>query len=325
MSLRQMEYLVAVVEEGSFTRAAETLNVTQSALSHQVKALEREVGGPLLERLPRGVRLTPMGRAFLPHAELAVRSAGQARRAARAAAGAADGELHIASVHAVAMGVLPETFARWRRAHPGMRLTLREYASAGELADHMDRGVADLAVGHRPTHWQGPVEPVGSEEIVIAVAADDPLARRDSVRLAELADRPWVRCALEPIVAGRPAMDAICERAGFTPRNAVHTEHTSTAVRMARAGAGVVAAPAHVIAGIQGCVGLRVDPPIRRELVVFSRAELVGAARAFVAELRRTLPAATASGAPAGVADAPRARGASDPTAAAPGAAAPAA
>ncbi len=272
------------------------------------------MGGALLERLPRGVRLTPMGRAFLPHAELAVRSAGQARRAAWAAAGAADGELHIASVHAVAMGVLPETFARWRRAHPGMRLTLREYASAGELADHMDRGVADLAVGHRPPHWQGPVEPVGSEEIVIAVAAADPLARRDSVRLAELADRPWVRCALEPIVAGRPAMDAICERAGFTPRNAVHTEHTSTAVRMARAGAGVVAAPAHVIAGIQGCVGLRVDSPIRRELVVFSRAELVGAARAFVAELRRTLPGASA-GAPAGGTHAPRTTGATAPTA----------
>lgn len=294
MSLRQMEYLVAVVEEASFTRAAETLNVTQSALSHQIKALEREVGGPLLERLPRGVGLTPMGRAFLPHAELAVRSAGRARRAARAAAGAAGGELHIASVHAVAMGVLPEAFAHWQRLHPGVRLVLREYASAGELADRMERGVADLAVGHRPSQWQGPVEPIGSEEIVIAVAADDPLASRGSVRLAELADRPWVRCALEPVVAGRPAMDAICERAGFTPRNAVHTEHTSTAVRMARAGAGVVAAPAHVIAGIQGCAALRLDPPVHRELVAFSRAELTGVARAFVTELRK-LPSLTAA------------------------------
>ena len=72
MSLRQMEYLVTVVEESSFTRAAETLHVTQSALSHQIKALERDVGGPLLERLPRGVRLTQMGRAFLPTARSAI-------------------------------------------------------------------------------------------------------------------------------------------------------------------------------------------------------------------------------------------------------------
>ncbi|KJY39057.1 LysR family transcriptional regulator, partial [Streptomyces sp. NRRL S-444] len=93
-----MEYFLTVVEESSFTRAADALHVTQPALSHQVKALERSVGGELLERLPRGVRLTSMGRAFLPHAQLAVRSAQQAERAARAAAGAVGGELHLATV-----------------------------------------------------------------------------------------------------------------------------------------------------------------------------------------------------------------------------------
>lgn len=306
-----MEYLVAVVEEASFTRAAETLNVTQSALSHQIKALEREVGGPLLERLPRGVGLTPMGRAFLPHAELAVRSAGQARRAAKAAADAEGGELHIASVHAVAMGVLPETFAHWQRAHPAVRLVLHEYPSADELVERMGRGVADVAVGHRPTTWQGPVVPIGAEEIVIAVSADDALATRGTVRLAELADRPWVRCALEPMVAGRPAMDLLCERAGFTPRTAVHTEHTSTAVRMARAGAGVVAAPDHVISGIRGCAMLRLDPPIRRELVAFSRVELTGVARSFVDHLR-TVQLATMPAAAPGVSAVPGASTAPD-------------
>src|SRR4051812_50225205 len=80
-SLRQMEYLVAVVEEGSFTRAAQRLFVSQPALSHQVKALEQSVGGMLLERQPNAVRLTPMGRAFMPHAVAAVRAAEEARRA----------------------------------------------------------------------------------------------------------------------------------------------------------------------------------------------------------------------------------------------------
>ncbi|NBH11437.1 LysR family transcriptional regulator, partial [Amycolatopsis sp. SID8362] len=71
-SLRQLEYLVTVVDTGSFTRAAEQLHVTQPALSHQMRALERGLGGPLLERLPRAVRLTPMGRAMLPHARAAL-------------------------------------------------------------------------------------------------------------------------------------------------------------------------------------------------------------------------------------------------------------
>ncbi|OMI40977.1 LysR family transcriptional regulator [Streptomyces sparsogenes] len=281
MSLRQMEYLMAVVEEASFTHAAELLGVTQSALSHQIKALEREVGGPLLERLPRGVRLTPMGRAFLPHAEFAVRSARQARRAARAAAGAAGGELHIATLHAFAIGVLPEVFARWRRDHEQVRLVVHEYATGGELREGMERGVADVALGHRPEGWRGPVVTVGEEEIVVVVAPDDPLSGREAVRLADLADRDWVRCALEPVVEGRRFLDVACERVGFTPRTGVDTEHTSTAVRMAAAGAGVLITAAHV-ATQYDCAVLPLDPPWARELTAFSRVELTGAAASFV-------------------------------------------
>ncbi|MFE9115974.1 LysR family transcriptional regulator [Streptomyces sp. NPDC007172] len=292
MSLRQMEYFVTVVEESSFTRAAELLHVTQPALSHQIKALERTVGGALLERLPRGVRLTPMGRAYLPHARLAVRSAFQAGRAARAAAGAEGGELHIAAVHAVAVGVLPEVFARWQRAHPGVRLLLHEHASPEALQEAVERGAADLAVGPPPKDWAGPVVPVGEEEIALVVAFDDPLAHRTSVRLEEFADHAWVRCAMEPVVDGRPWLDLVCEGAGFTPRTVVRTEHTSTAVRMAAAGVGVVAVPTHAVRGGIGedCVLLPVDSSWRRALTVFSRVELAGAAAAFTELLRRSAP-----------------------------------
>lgn len=292
VSLRQMEYFVAVVEESSFTRAAEQLHVTQPALSHQIKALEKSVGGDLLERLSRGVRLTPMGRAFLPHAQLAVRSAARAQRAARASAGAAGGELHIASVHSVAVGILPDVFARWRREHPGVGLVLHEYASTEALEEELERGTADLAVGPRPRRWDGPVVEVGQEEIALIVPFDDPLAERSSVRLEELADHNWVRCAMEPVVEGVPFLDLVCGRAGFTPRTALRTEHTSTAVRMAAAGVGIVAAPSHVVRGGIGedCVVLPVDPPWSRALAVFSRVELTGAAAAFTGLLRGSAP-----------------------------------
>ncbi|MCB5179576.1 LysR family transcriptional regulator [Streptomyces antimicrobicus] len=283
MSLRQMEYFLTVVEESSFTRAAEALHVTQPALSHQIKALERSVGGELLERMTRGVRLTAMGRAFLPHAERAVRSARQAERAARAAAGAEGGELHVATVHALAVGLLPPVFARWRRLHPGVALVLREYPSTQALEEQLERGVADLAVGPRPACWAGPLVPLGTEEIVLAVPFDDPLAGRSVVRLEELADRPWIRCAMEPEVDGRPFLDWACGAAGFVPRTAVRTEHTTSAVRMAAAGVGIVAVPSHMVRGALGedCVLLSVDPPWSRELALFSRVELTGAARAF--------------------------------------------
>ncbi|MFI1203144.1 LysR family transcriptional regulator [Streptomyces sp. NPDC020883] len=285
MSLRQMEYLVAVVEEQSFTRAAEALHVSQSALSHQIKALEREVGGPLLERMTRGVRLTAMGRAYYPHAELAVRSARQARRAALAAGGAESGELHIATVHAQAVGVLPAVCARWTGLRPGVRLVLHEYATTGELTDRMARGVADMALGPRPEDWPGPVTVVGRERMVVVVPHGDPLADRESVRLADLADRPWVRCSLEPVVAGRRWLDVECERAGFTPHTAVRTQHTSTAVRMASAGVGVLLTAAHELTGLD-CARIPTDPPWRRDITVFSRVELTGAAAEFTELLR---------------------------------------
>lgn len=288
MSLRQMEYFLTVVEEASFTRAAEALHVSQPALSHQIKALERSTGGPLLERMPRGVRLTAMGRAFLPHAETAVRSAAQARRAARATAGVEGGELHIAAVHSVAVGVLPDVFARWHAAHPGVLLHLHEYAATEALEEEVQRGTADLALGPAPTAWTGTVVPVGEEEIVLVVPFDDRFAGRTTVSLNELADRTWVRCAMEPVVHGERFLDRACGRAGFAPRTAAFTEHTSTAVRMAVAGVGVCIAPSYVVRGAVGedCVVLSPDPPWKRTLTVFARVPPTGAAEVFVDLLR---------------------------------------
>ncbi|MFF9281697.1 LysR family transcriptional regulator [Streptomyces griseosporeus] len=290
MSLRQMEYFLTVVEEASFTRAAEALHVTQPALSHQIKALEKSVGGALLERMPRGVRLTPMGRAFRPHAERAVRSAAQARRAARAAAGADGGELHVAALHSLAVGVLPDVFAQWRRAHPRVLLRLHEYATPEALQEEVERGTADLAVGPVPAGWPGTVVEFGEEELALVVPFDDRFAGRTTVTLPELADRPWVRCAMEPVVHGVRFLDWACERAGFTPRTEVWTEHTSTAVRMAAAGVGVCVAPTHVVRGAVGedCAVLSPDPAWRRALSVFTRVPPTGAAEAFVDLLTAT-------------------------------------
>ncbi|MFG1808512.1 LysR substrate-binding domain-containing protein [Streptomyces sp. NPDC049040] len=279
MSLRQMEYFVTVVDAGSFTRAAEILHVTQPALSHQIKAFERHIGGPLLERLPRGVRLTPMGRAFLPHAEVAVRSAARAERAARAAAGVLGGELHVAAVHSVAAGLLPPVFARWRRERPGVELILHEYGRDEDLDDGMDRGVADLAVGHGGAGAAARV-PLGDEEVVVVLPPGDPLVGGGPIALADLAGRDWIRCAMEPVVEGRPFIDLACERAGFAPRTAVRTEHTTTAVSMAAAGAGVAAVPSYALP--PGTASVTLAPPWRRPLFAWSRTPLAGPAAALV-------------------------------------------
>src|ERR1700722_3450926 len=141
-TLRQLEYLVTIVETGSFTRAAERLHMTQPGLSHQFLALEREAGGPLLERPPRVPRLPAAGRAMLPYARAALAEAERASLAARRAAGAATGELQVATLYSISFGILPSALGLWRRRYPAMQVRLFEYRRAEELAAAMLEGRA---------------------------------------------------------------------------------------------------------------------------------------------------------------------------------------
>src|SRR3989442_6763914 len=118
MNLRQLQYLLAIADEGSFTRAAEQLLVAQPSLSQQIKRLEQELGGPLLERLPTGVRLTAAGKAFLPEARAAVTHAERATRNARSALGLEAGEPPGGTRTPVPVGGLPAAFGRLRRRFP---------------------------------------------------------------------------------------------------------------------------------------------------------------------------------------------------------------
>ncbi|MFI6151696.1 LysR substrate-binding domain-containing protein [Kitasatospora sp. NPDC051170] len=275
-TLRQFEYLVTVVDTGSFTRAAEQLHVTQPALSHQMRALESALGGPLLERLPRSVRLTPTGRAVLPHARAALAEAGRLEAVARRAAGLEEGELEVAAIYSVSLGILPPVLRAWHRRHPGVRIRLREYPHADRLQEAMAAGRADLAIGPEPAGWEGPIRELGVEEFTIVLPATDPLAmvtpatgRTATVALADLADRAWVHYAPDNGLA--ELLDQACARAGFHPRAAVRAEQTSAAPLLAAAGLGPALVPASIVPPQFDGLLLRPDPPIRRTLTAYTR------------------------------------------------------
>ncbi|MFI1562866.1 LysR family transcriptional regulator [Streptomyces sp. NPDC020490] len=270
-TLRQLEYLVTVVDTGSFTQAAELLHVTQPALSHQVRALETSLGGPLLERLPRTIRLTPLGRAVLPHARAALKDAERLRSAARRAAGLDGGELEVATVYSVSLGVLPPVLRAWRRRYPGVRIRLREYPHPSRLEAAMAAGQADLAVGPTPRRWEGPVRDLGVEEFVVVLPADDPLAAGApaGVALSTLADRDWVHFATGNGLAD--LLDRACANAGFQPKVAVRAEQTSAVPLLAAAGLGPALVPANIVPREFDGVALRLDPPLRRTLTAYTR------------------------------------------------------
>ena len=160
ITLRQLEYFVTVVDEKSFTAAAALLHVTQPGLSHQIQALERELGGPLLERLPRNVRLTPAGRNALPHARASLAHADRASSAAKRASGVDAGELHVGTLYSISVGVLPKALGKWRQNYPDVHVRLVEFRRTQDLIAAMEAGQADVAVGPTPPEWNGPVEAI---------------------------------------------------------------------------------------------------------------------------------------------------------------------
>jgi DNA-binding transcriptional LysR family regulator len=280
-----MEYLMAVVEERSFTRAAQRLGITQPALSHQVRALEREVGQPLLERLPSTVRLTPMGRAYVPHAATALRAVAEGRRAA--GPGVEEPvRLEVATLFSLAQGVLPPAIRAWRRRFPDAEIHLREFANMEELGAYMALGVADLGVAQVPPRWAGPVHQLGSEDLVIVLAADDPLAADDGpLDLRLLADRSWVLYTADNMLA--PVLERACAEAGFTPRAATRTRHTAAAARLAASGLGPTLVPRSIVDADLEVAVRRVDPPLSREIAAFSPAGTGEEVAAFVEALDR--------------------------------------
>jgi DNA-binding transcriptional LysR family regulator len=283
MSFRQMEYLLAVAEEDSFTRAAQRLSVSQPALSHQIRALERAVGHPLLERLPDAVRLTPMGRAYLPHAVAALHSADEARHVGRPRGEKDRIGLRIAALYSIALGIIPPAVLAWRRRYPDAHVELLEFGTSADLAGVMALGGADVAVTAPPLHWDGgPVRVLGREELVVVLAADDPAATggRTSVPLAELADRPWVLYTSDNQLA--TVVAHACSAAGFVAHAAVHTHHTSTAVQLAAAGLGPALVPMSMIEADFSGARLAPDPPVHRELVAFSNTADVPHIAAFI-------------------------------------------
>jgi DNA-binding transcriptional LysR family regulator len=285
MNFRQLECFVAVVDEGSFTRAARRVGITQPSLSQHIKALELELDGALLDRLPRGVSLTPAGRSLLPEARTAVRALERGRQGARSALALELGELEIATVFSMAVGYLPHHIGDWHGLHPNVSIRLHEFRHRTLLEDAVEQGVADFAVGPQPMRpWDGPLDMVGWEEFVVVVSRADELAARQSVRLEELREREWVLYHPDHGLAG--ILEEVCRRAGFSPRGAVRISQAEGAVRLAAAGLGLALVPDNIVLPAVDCVVLQLRPRLIRDIAVYARTDWSPTAAAFVDVLR---------------------------------------
>lgn len=173
ITLRQLRYLVAVADHGSFTAAAVELRVAQPSLSQQVRLLERAVGGPLLERTPRGVRPTPAGTVFLPKARSALLAAADGARMARREV-EEPGGVCLAVVPGAPNGLLATAVARWRDAHPGAAVRWHEHPDAQRVEEKLRDSPGVVAISVDPGPGPGRRIALGTDPLVVVGPAHQP-------------------------------------------------------------------------------------------------------------------------------------------------------
>ncbi len=287
MDVRQLEYVVAVAEEGSFTRAARRCHVAQSALSHQVARLEAELGTKLFERTSRSVRISEAGRTLLPHAVHVLRDMADARAALDGLAGIIRGRLRIGMTQTASRTLdLIAVIGEVHRRHPEVALATAT-GPGDELIHAVREGQLDIALaslaasGPPPEITFSPL--VDPEPLVAVVPLSHPLARRSRVRLSELAGGGFVEFRSGDTL--RELVDATFAEAGIERVVNFEVGQIADMVQYVGNGLGIAIVPraftrpgpAGAVPGALVHVLQLVDPALRLTIGAYRRAGRDGA------------------------------------------------
>jgi DNA-binding transcriptional LysR family regulator len=192
MDVDQIATFVAIAQTGGFTRAAGKLHRSQPAVSRRLSLLEQELGAPLLERVRGGVRLTDLGRAFLPHAEAMLAAMYDGRNAVSESLREGSGEVSLALVGTLVNRQRVTILRDFARAGHGSRLALRTAASPA-ISQLVRRGEATLGLRYFVDDDPELVcSTLGKESMLVVAAPDHPLSERAELQLADLSSERWI-------------------------------------------------------------------------------------------------------------------------------------
>jgi DNA-binding transcriptional LysR family regulator len=280
LDLKRLRILREVASRGSFSGAADALHLSQSAVSQQVATLEREVRMSLLERTREGPKLTNAGRALVGHADAAIARLEEAERELAAIAGLEGGELRLASFPSASATLLTEAVSSFHDRHPNVRLAISE-AEPEESLPGLRSGELDLALTFDYPSVPAPEDRdlertlILTESMHLALPKADPLAEREVVPLAELADEQWLcgtrpsSCAQAVIRAGRDA--------GFEPRVGLESDDYHVLQGFIAAGLGFTLVPDLVLPTLRPDLVVRATDPAAPKRRVWATTRARGA------------------------------------------------
>jgi len=246
MDFANLQAFIAVAETASFSGAAERLHLTQPAVSKRVAALEEELNSRLFDRIGRHVDLTEAGRALLPRARAILDAVEDSRRAVSNLAGTVEGPLVFATSHHIGLHRLPPVLRAYSSAYPRVELDLRfmdsEAACEAALHGEVELGIVTLPLAP-PTHLD--LQAVWDDPLQVVVAPDHPLAGRNGITGADLAEETAVLPG--PGTYTRQVIEEALGRLGVTPRVRLSTNYLETLKMLAAVGLGWTVLPAKMV------------------------------------------------------------------------------
>ena len=292
LDVRRLRVLKEVAAKGSFSAAAESLAYTQSAVSQQIAALEREAGLQLVERSARGVYLTDAGRVLVGHADVILRRLADAEAELEAMTGLRGGRLRLVAFPSAGGSLMPEAVARFRERHPAVEITLAP-AEPDEAAEALRAGEADIGLTIE-TSWMKP----GDDGLVRTHLLDDPMylvvpnghpqAKKRSVRLADLADDSWILGSGDMSCPDSAILIRACNDAGFEPQIAFQSDDYNAIQGFIATGMGVSLIPDLALTSVRPDVVVRsLGPkaPFRRISAITTESSFCSPARSAMLEI----------------------------------------
>jgi len=297
VEVHQLNCFLAVVEEGSFNRAAARLHKTQPAISYQVKQLEDELGMSLFHRGARRITPTQAGNVLAQHARDVVDLLRRSKEAVERLSEGVAGEIRIGTVNSVGIYFLPDLLRNMREKYPKVHPTVL-YRDSHEIMEAMLSNRLDLALVANPrTDRRLRQEVIIEERVSLVCGPSHPFFGRETIRPSELKGQQFV--SLTPENPTGELVRGFLGRMGVDVDPVVSTDNVETVKKMVEVGLGVAFLPDMVTSHDVPCSGqpvrhaalarVEVGPPITRSivLVTWRRLEMSAAVSAFVEELRQ--------------------------------------
>lgn len=246
VGIEDIRAFILVTDLGSFNKAAESLSLTQSALSRRLKKLEEYLGARLLDRTSRSIDLTAVGEEFLPTARQMVRDYERSVSDIRDVIQKRAGVVAMASVMTISHNVLPPVIKRFNEEYPAIRVRILDDVGP-KTAEFVATGEAEFGIVlEAGEHANLDYIPIVEDPYVLACHADHPLARKRNVTWADLQDYPYIRMGQD--TGNQRQLAGALEGTGLMPEAAVEVQHISTIMGILGADLGVTAVPRLAVA-----------------------------------------------------------------------------